>query len=143
MADEDRYYEALGLDRSANEEDIKKAYRKLVFLYHPDRNPGDPDAIERFRVISEAYQHLSQLEKQSQSNDSKKDDSRAYEDFRYRTHQQSQGEPRCPECSITGIEHISARNGGATPTDGKRFISSPFIVVFCDNCGHVYTVAGV
>ncbi len=49
------YYQILGISPDAGEEDIKKAYRRLALKWHPDRNPGSPDAAERFKEISEAY----------------------------------------------------------------------------------------
>ena len=49
------YYEVLGLDRGAQEGDLKKAYRRLAMKYHPDRNPDDPEAEEKFKEASEAY----------------------------------------------------------------------------------------
>jgi len=57
------YYKTLGVDRNANEEDIKRAYRKLALQYHPDRNPGNKQAEEKFKEINEAYQVLSDPEK--------------------------------------------------------------------------------
>ena len=57
------YYEVLGLKKSASRDDIKKAYRKLARKYHPDVNPGDKKAEERFKEISEAYEVLSDPEK--------------------------------------------------------------------------------
>jgi molecular chaperone DnaJ len=57
------YYEVLGLERGADEDDIKKAYRRLAMKLHPDRNPDDPTAAERFREASEAYEVLSDPEK--------------------------------------------------------------------------------
>lgn len=53
------YYEVLGVERSATPEQVKKAYRKLALELHPDRNPNDPQAEERFKEASEAYQVLS------------------------------------------------------------------------------------
>lgn len=53
------YYEVLGLDRSSSTADIKKAYRRLALQYHPDRNPDDPKAEEKFKEASEAYEVLS------------------------------------------------------------------------------------
>ena len=66
MADDKRdYYEVLGVDKSASEEDIKKAYRKLAMKYHPDRNPGDKTAEEKFKELNEAYEILSDPDKKS------------------------------------------------------------------------------
>lgn len=57
------YYEVLGISRDASEEDIKRAYKRLALKYHPDRNPGDGEAEERFKEASEAYQVLTDPEK--------------------------------------------------------------------------------
>ena len=59
------YYKILGVERKANEEDIRKAYRKLAMQYHPDRNPDDKQAEERFKEINEAYQVLSDPKKRA------------------------------------------------------------------------------
>jgi len=58
MADKRDYYEVLGVARDANEADIKKAYKKLAVQLHPDRNPGDATAEERFKEASEAFEVL-------------------------------------------------------------------------------------
>jgi len=63
MANARDYYEVLGVDRNATDEDIKKAYRKLAKKYHPDVNPGDKEAEAKFKEINEAYQILSDPEK--------------------------------------------------------------------------------
>jgi molecular chaperone DnaJ len=60
------YYNVLGISRDAPQEEIKKAYKKLAFEYHPDRNPGDPMAEARFKEINEAYQVLSNPNKRAQ-----------------------------------------------------------------------------
>lgn len=56
------YYKTLGVDRKSNDDVIKKAYRKLALQYHPDRNPDDKGAEEKFKEINEAYQVLSDSE---------------------------------------------------------------------------------
>jgi molecular chaperone DnaJ len=57
------YYEVLGLDKDASQEDIKRAYRKVAVSNHPDRNPGDTEAEERFKEATEAYEILADQEK--------------------------------------------------------------------------------
>ena len=65
MADKRDYYEVLGLDKSATDSDIKKAYRKLAKESHPDLNPGNAEAEARFKEIGEAYAVLSDPDKKS------------------------------------------------------------------------------
>jgi len=61
------YYEILGVNRSANDADLKKAYRRLAMKYHPDRNPGkEKEATEKFKEINEAYGVLGDPEKRQQ-----------------------------------------------------------------------------
>ena len=60
------YYDVLGVSRGASDEEVKKAYRKLAMKYHPDRNPGDKSAEDRFKEASEAYQILSDAERRAQ-----------------------------------------------------------------------------
>ena len=65
MADKRDYYEILGVAKNATEDEIKKAYRKLAIKYHPDKNPGDKEAEEKFKEAAEAYSVLSDSEKRS------------------------------------------------------------------------------
>ena len=58
MAQKRDYYEVLGVEKTASEEEIKKAYRKIAIKYHPDRNPGDKQAEEKFKEAAEAYNIL-------------------------------------------------------------------------------------
>jgi DnaJ-class molecular chaperone len=60
------FYDVLGVSRSASEEEIKKAYRKLANKYHPDRNPGDKEAEAKYKEVSNAYDVLSDPEKKKQ-----------------------------------------------------------------------------
>jgi molecular chaperone DnaJ len=59
------YYEVLGVNRQADADDIKKAYRKLAVKYHPDKNPGDKAAEEKFKELGEAYEALSDAQKRA------------------------------------------------------------------------------
>lgn len=65
MADKRDYYEVLGVEKNASESEIKKAYRKLAMKYHPDQNPGDKDAENKFKEINEAYEVLSDADKKA------------------------------------------------------------------------------
>ena len=59
------YYEVLGVERTADDAELKTAYRKLAMQFHPDRNPNNPEAEERFKACSEAYQVLSDADKRA------------------------------------------------------------------------------
>lgn len=63
MAEKRDYYEVLGVDKTASAEEIKKAYRKKAIQYHPDKNPGDKEAEEKFKEAAEAYEVLSDPQK--------------------------------------------------------------------------------
>src|SRR5215510_8352727 len=66
MAQTKDYYTVIGVPASATQDEIKKTYRKLAAKHHPDKNPNDPKAAERFKEISEAYQVLGDAEKRKQ-----------------------------------------------------------------------------
>lgn len=63
---EKNYYDILGIQENATEEEIKKAYRKLSLQYHPDRNQGNPECVQQFQKIGEAYETLSDKQKRSE-----------------------------------------------------------------------------
>lgn len=65
MAAKRDYYEILGISKSASEEELKKAYRKMAIKFHPDKNPGNKDAEEHFKEAAQAYEVLSNSEKRS------------------------------------------------------------------------------
>ena len=65
MADKRDYYEVLGIQKGASDAEIKKAYRTMAKKYHPDMNPGDKDAEQKFKEVNEAYAVLSDEKKKS------------------------------------------------------------------------------
>ena len=66
MAQKRDYYEVLGVAKTATEDEIKKAYRQIAIKYHPDRNPGDKEAEEKFKEAAEAYNVLHDPQKRQQ-----------------------------------------------------------------------------
>lgn len=65
MAEEKDYYKILGVERSATTDEIKSAYKKMAIKYHPDRNPGDKEAEEKFKQAAEAYDVLRDPDRRS------------------------------------------------------------------------------
>src|SRR4029077_17325050 len=69
MATEKRdYYEVLGVGRNVTEEEVKRAYRKLAVKFHPDKNPDDPHAEEKFKELGESYDVLCDVDKRAADN---------------------------------------------------------------------------
>ena len=94
------FYELLGLSRRASQDDIRRAYRKLVREHHPDTNPGDPSAEERFKEIQQAYEVLSNPEKRQ-----------GYDQRLHASSTRRSGAPRAGAGAGAG-----ARTGGETAT---------------------------
>ncbi len=156
------YYSVLGIKRSASPDEIKRAYRKAVFRYHPDRNPGDDDAAGKFKQVLDAYEVLSDLKRRAnydqvtrppEGEPEAEEESSAEEqgpqfgadpgngfhftqDFKHKV----EAEPKCPSCSVVGTDRIISRKAGASSARGKQFILAPFNIIFCNACGHVYGV---
>lgn len=82
MSSQKDYYAILGVDKSASEKDIKKAYRKLAAKYHPDVNPGDKEAEEKFKDINEANETLSSAEKRAKYDNGGIDENDMFSHFR-------------------------------------------------------------
>ena len=155
------YYSLLGVKRNASSDEIKRAYRKLVFRYHPDRNPGNGEAADKFKQVLDAYTTLSDASKRSvydavthptgaaeepEEEQPKGKGPQFGADFgsAFRFSQEFktkvEPEPKCPSCSATGTDHIVSRKGGGGSSRGKQFVLAPFNVIFCSACGYVYGV---
>lgn len=154
------YYSVLGIKRSASQEEIKRAYRKAVFRYHPDRNPGDNEAAGKFKQVLDAYEILSDSQRranydqvtgpaqaESEAEEEPAEESPQFgsdpgngfhftQDFRHKV----EPEPKCPSCAVVGTDRVISRKAGASTARGKQFILAPFNIIFCSACGHVYGV---
>jgi DnaJ-class molecular chaperone len=162
------YYSILGIKPSATVDDIKRAYRQMVFRFHPDRNPNNPEAADKFNQVRDAYAVLSDALKrraydsinhpaEAEENEEPAEEQPEEEEqpskgnghasasgsfFNQEFKQKLNPEPKCPSCSVVGIDHIVSRKGGSGGARGKHFVLSPFNVVLCKACGHVYGVTG-
>lgn len=167
------YYSVLGIKPGASVDEIKRAYRQLVFRFHPDRNPDDPDAADKFSQVRDAYAVLSDALKRRVYDSVNHPEGVAEEEVREEPAEENRREekaesgftgnpfgagnganagqsyqqridpePKCPSCSVVGIDHIVSRKGGSGSARGKHFILAPFSVVMCRGCGHVYGITG-
>lgn len=109
------YYKILGVDKSASQDDVKKAYKKLARKYHPDLNPNDPDAHRKFQEINEANEVLSDPEKRKKydqyGENWKHADEFEAQQQQYRQYQNGQGG------GATGAAPATAAN---SPTSSNR-----------------------
>lgn len=151
------YYSLLGIKRGSSAPEIKRAYRKMVFRYHPDRNPGDGEAAAKLNQVLEAYSILSDAEKRAIYDEATRPE---FEEeieeeteqfgshvgggfqYSYDFQKKTDPQPKCPKCTAVGTEFIVSRKGGTGTARGKQFILSPFNIIFCSECGHVYGVTG-
>ncbi len=160
------YYSLLGIKRAASPAEIKRAYRQMVFKYHPDRNPGDDEAAGKFKLVLDAYAVLSDGKKRAiydavnrsaeaepgpEEPQAEPEEPQFGENVGGGFHfsqgfagqqfkSKVESDPKCPSCSIVGMDHIISRKGGSGGSRGKQFVLAPFNVIFCDACGHVYGV---
>jgi DnaJ-class molecular chaperone len=161
------YYSILGVKPSATVDDIKRAYRQMVFRFHPDRNPDSPEAADKFTQVRDAYAVLSDALKRrvydsvkhpagaeesdqpaeeepseedepASSRSESRNDAKFSQDFK----QKLEPEPKCPSCAVVGIDHLVSRKGRSASAHGKHFVLAPFNGVLCNACGRVYGITG-
>ena len=110
------YYKVLGVERNATQDDIKKAYRKLARKYHPDLNPNDPTAKDKFQEINEANEVLSDPEKRKKydayGENWKHADEFEAQQQAYRAQQQANGNRQGEYWYSTDGEHFTSGFGG-------------------------------
>lgn len=147
------YYSLLGVARKATPDEIRRAYRKKVFQYHPDRNPDDRGAADKLKEVLEAYEVLSNEVERARydkatwtafqdDNGDQREETSTGPRFSYQFKQKLEPEPQCPRCAAVGTDQIISRKAGSGSAKGKQFVTSPFQIIFCAACGHVYGVTG-
>src|SRR3989441_7907211 len=151
-------YSCPGHKKMASPTNITQAPQKMFFRYPPDHIPADELAAEKFKQVLEAYETLSDSDKKGiydeatrpleeeteEENQGEQFGDNVNQGFRFSHEFKSKGGPetKCPHCSAVGVDHIVSRKGGTGSSRGKQFILSPFNIIFCRQCGHVYGVAG-
>ena len=115
MAEKD-FYKILGVSKSATDDEIKKSYRKLAMQFHPDKNPGNKKAEEKFKEVSEAYEILSDPQKRKN-----------YDQFG-----SADGNPFAGAGNPFG-GGPGGFGGGARPRGGASQGGDPFADIFSDN----------
>jgi curved DNA-binding protein CbpA len=112
-------YKALGLSRKASQEDIRKAHRKLVRKYHPDANPEDPRAGERFKKVQQAYEVLSDEKKRREYDEGLRTSSRG-SPGRSRS-RESSSRPRARAGARAGVSTTYTSSGQVSRNRGPLF----------------------
>ena len=131
-----RLLSLLGVEPKATPDEIKRAYRKLVFQYHPDRNPDNREAAEKVKEIMAAYDVLSNEEDRAQYNkskgfrndkgaDGKKKPRQRVAFSRMNSSKRLEPEPQCPACSVVGMDHVISRKSGSGMGAGKAVHHQP------------------
>src|SRR5580693_8001539 len=108
------YYKTLGVERGAEEEEIRKAYRKLARKYHPDLNPGDKSAEDRFKNVQEAYDILSDSKKRQMY-----DQVRFYSDSGFAAGGGA-GPKTHPNMDFNGFDFSEMFKGAQAETEARR-----------------------
>lgn len=116
------YYETLSVQRGASEDEVRKAYRKLARKYHPDLNPGDKSAEDRFKNVQEAYDVLSDAKKRQMY-----DQVGFYSDSGFAAGGGSggAGQSSHPNMDFNGFDFSEAFRGAQTETEGRRTTGGP------------------
>jgi curved DNA-binding protein CbpA len=113
-------YKALGLSRDASQDDIQQAHRKLVREYHPDANPEDPRAEERFKEVQQAYEVLSDEKKRREYDEGLRTSSRGRSPGRARS-RESSSRPRTRAGGRAGVDTTYTSRGQAGHDRGPLF----------------------
>jgi DnaJ-class molecular chaperone len=111
-----KFYEKLGVEKTASPKEIKKAYRKLAIKYHPDKNPNNPDAENKFKEITEIYEVLSDPDKK-----------KMYDKFGEEAVKGNRGQ--MPQSASNVFEHLFGMNFQDEDDDPKKIKIEPTIEI--------------